>query len=222
MHLDFDFDVVTLIGYLGAAFYSGSAFVKRMIPLRRLAVASNACFIVYLAFSGHWASPEFALNVILLPINAIRLREIHKLTAEIQRASQDTPVSEWLLPHMTRRTFKAGEVLFRRGDHADIIIYLASGKVKIQELGQMIEPGTLIGEIGLFSPDRLRTQTIVCESDGEAYTMTDEKAYQLYYQNPRLGFYFMRLVAERLLRDARRTAEAPPPQLPPLGVAPAA
>jgi len=42
MHLDFDVDVVTLIGYLGAAFYSGSAFVKRMIPLRRLAVASNA------------------------------------------------------------------------------------------------------------------------------------------------------------------------------------
>ena len=49
---DFDFDIVTLIGYLGAAFYSGSAFVKRMIPLRRLAVASNACFIVYLAFAG--------------------------------------------------------------------------------------------------------------------------------------------------------------------------
>jgi hypothetical protein len=34
--------------------------------------------------------------------------------------------------------------------------------------------------------------------------MTDEMMFQLYYQNPRLGFYFMRLVAARLLRDVQR------------------
>ena len=40
--------------------------------------------------------------------------------------------------------------------------------------------------------------------DAELYTMTDEQIYQLYYQNPKLGFYFMKLIVERLLRDVQR------------------
>jgi hypothetical protein len=39
--------------------------------------------------------------------------------------------------------------------------------------------------------------------------MSDEMIYRLYYQNPKLGFYFMRLTVERLLRDARRGSAAP-------------
>ena len=69
----------------------------------------------------------------------------------------------------------------------------------------------MIGEIGLFSPEKRRTQTIICETDGELYRMTDEMIYRLYYQNPKLGFYFMRLIVERLLRDIRRGAVAPAP-----------
>jgi len=72
------------------------------------------------------------------------------------------------------------------------------------EIGQRIGPGELIGEIGLFSPERKRTQTVVCETDSELYDMTDEMIFQLYYQNPRLGFYLMRLVAGRLLKDVQR------------------
>ncbi len=34
--------------------------------------------------------------------------------------------------------------------------------------------------------------------------MTDEMIFQLYYQNPKLGFYFMRLVTGRLLKDVQR------------------
>jgi hypothetical protein len=34
--------------------------------------------------------------------------------------------------------------------------------------------------------------------------MTDEQIYQLYYQNPKLGFYFMRLIVSRLLADVQR------------------
>jgi hypothetical protein len=39
--------------------------------------------------------------------------------------------------------------------------------------------------------------------------MTDEMIFQLYYQNPKLGFYFMRLVAERLINDVRRGEARP-------------
>src|SRR3990170_3701416 len=109
-----------------------------------------------------------------------------------------------MLPHMTRRTFKAGEVLYRKGELADEVVYIASGQVKLQEHDQILGPGELIGEIGLFSPEKRRTQSIICETDGELYRMTDEMIYRLYYQNPKLGFYFMRLIIERLLRDIKR------------------
>jgi CRP/FNR family transcriptional regulator, cyclic AMP receptor protein len=204
MHFLPELTLLTLIGYIGAVFYVASAFMKRMVPLRCLALASNTCFIGYGLVEGYWGAPEMVLNFILLPLNAWRLREILRLTQEIERAREDTPVAEWLLPQMTRRPFKQGEVLFRKGERADVMAYLASGRLRIQKLDEPIEPGALLGEIGIFSPDHVRTQTIVCETDGEIYTMTEERTYQLYYQNPKLGFYFMRLVAERLLRDARR------------------
>lgn len=130
--------------------------------------------------------------------------EIQKLSKEIARATQDSPVSQWLLPHMTRRTFKAGEVLFHKGDLANEVVYIASGQLKLQEHDQVLGSGELIGEIGLFSPEKRRTQSIVCETDGELYRMTDEMIYRLYYQNPKLGFYFVRLIVERLLRDIKR------------------
>jgi len=202
-------DLGTVLGLVAAALYFTSYSMKSMLPLRALAVASNVFFIAY----GYVQSslPELVLHSVLLPLNASRLWEIRKLTEEIARATQDSPVSQWLLPHMTRRTFKAGEVLYRKGELADEVGYIASGQVSLQEHDQILGPGELIGEIGLFSPEKRRTQSIVCVTDGELYRMTDEMIYRLYYQNPKLGFYFMRLIVERLLRDISRGAVAPAP-----------
>lgn len=198
MSLDFG----TMLGLLAASLYFTSYTMKSMLPLRALAIASNVFFIAY--GYVHASLPELVLHSVLLPLNARRMWEIRNLTKEIARATRDSPVSEWLLPHMTRRAFKAGVVLFRKGDLADEVVYIASGQLRLQEHGELLGPGDLIGEIGLFSPDKKRTQTIVCETDGELYRMTDEMIYRLYYQNPKLGFYFMRLVVERLLRDIKR------------------
>ena len=105
---------------------------------------------------------------------------------------------------MRRASFKKGEVLFRKGERADRLIYLSRGELKLIEIDQPVHAGDLIGEIGLFSPENKRTQTLVCESDGELYDMTDEMIFQLYYLQPRLGFFFMRMVTGRLLRDVQR------------------
>lgn len=151
-------------------------------------------------------TPEFLLNTILLPINSKRLLEIIRLTKQIEQAAVASPVSEWLLPHMHLRTHKAGEVIFRKGDMAHEVIYIAAGRLKLQEADHSLGPGELIGEIGLFSAEKVSTMTVVCETDCELYTMTDEMIYHLYYKNPKLGFFFMRLIVERLLRDIRRGA----------------
>lgn len=197
----------TALGLLGVGFSCASFAMKSMLPLRGLALVSNVCFIAY----GYVESllPSLALNIVLLPLNAKRLWEIRKLSEEIARATQDSPVSQWLLPHMHLRRFKAGEVLFRKGEVANELIYVARGDLRLAEIGQPIGPGELIGEIGVFSPEKRRTQTIVCETDGELYHMTDEMIFQLYYQNPKLGYYLMRLLAERLLQDVRRRENNP-------------
>ena len=41
--------------------------------------------------------------------------------------------------------------------------------------------------------------------------MTGELIFRLYYQNPKLGFFLMRLVAQRLLRDLQRMDGKPVP-----------
>lgn len=194
-----------VLGLLGVGFCLASFAVKNMLSLRALALVGNIFFIAY----GYVESllPSLVLNAILLPLNVVRMWEITRLSKEIARATRDSPVSQWLLPHMRRRAFKAGEVLFRKGDTADILLYIASGELKLVELDRRLGPGELIGEIGLFSPEKTRSQTLVCETDGELYEMTDEMIFQLYFQNPKLGFYLMRLLAERLINDVRR-AEA--------------
>lgn len=200
-------DFGTVLGLLAAALYFTSYVVKSMLPLRTLALASNVFFIAYGYVNA--SLPELLLHCVLLPLNARRMWEIRTLAREIARATQESPVSQWLLPHMTRRTFKAGEMLFRKGDPAREVIYIASGQVRLQEADQLLGPGELIGEIGLFAPDKRRTQTIACETNGELYGMTDEMIYRLYYQNPKLGFYLMRLIVERLFRDIERKTPAP-------------
>ena len=176
--------------------------MKSMLPLRLFALASNFFFIAY----GYLDSllPVLVLHSCLLPLNVKRLLDIRTLMADIKRATETSPVSQWMLPHMNRHAFKAGEVLFRKGDAADTMIYIASGEVRMEGLNQTLGPGELIGEIGLFSPDKKRTQTITCQTDGELYRMSGEMMYRLYYQNPSLGFYFMRLIVERLQRDIAR------------------
>jgi hypothetical protein len=206
------FDIATVLGFLGGVFYLASHYQKDMVSLRVLALASNALFLIFGLLHVHLditqliGMPEVILNAILLPINIKRLSEILRLTKQIEQATVASPVSEWLLPHMHLKKHSAGEVLFKRGDRAHEILYVASGRLKLPEIGHYIEAGELIGEIGLFSAERARTMTVVCDTDCELYEMTDEMIYHLYYQNPKLGFFFMRLIVERLLRDAKRGA----------------
>ncbi len=204
--MEFSFHPGMILGAIAAALSLASFLQKSMVPLRGFAMASNVFYIAYCYLGASW--PDLILQLCLLPLNTKRLLEIRKLTAEMKQATEDSPVSEWLLPNMDRRAFKAGEVLFRKGDAADSMIYVASGEVRMEGLGQTLGPGELIGEIGLFSPEKKRTQTIVCHTDCVLYRMTDEMMYQLYYQNPKLGFYFMRLIVGRLQRDIERERAA--------------
>lgn len=197
------FEVALIFGAIGAVLTVVSNLMKRMVPLRILAVAANTFFLVHASLQHDWVNGS--LQIALLSVNAYRLWDLGRLLKALEQANADTPLKDWLLPHMKKKSFAAGTVLFRKGEMAHELIYIRSGTVRIPEIDQALGPGELVGEIGLFSEDRKRTATVVCETDCVCYTMTDEAIYLLYYQNPKLGFFLIRLIVQRLLRDFQRT-----------------
>ncbi len=189
-----------VVGLIGAAISLASFLMKSMLPLRVAALSANLTFILYGLIESNMI--VLGLHAILLPINAKRALEIRRLIRQIESARSDTPLAEWLLPHMTQRFARAGEILWRRGDAADEMLYVQSGDVRLVEYGETLGARSLVGEIGLFSPDNKRTQSLECVTDCELHSLTADGMYKLYYQNPKLGFHMMRLVVGRLIRDA--------------------
>ena len=178
-----------------------SSFVKTMIPLRWLGVGGNFGFLVYGAL--HPSIPMLLLNGLLLPINIVRAVEMIRLTKRVRAAASES-TGVWLKPYMMRTKRKAGEVLFRKGDPAQHLYFLAEGRIEIVEIGVFIEPGHMFGEIAFFAPDKRRTNTARCVGACTVLTIDESTVNQLYYQNPEFGFQLMALVAGRLTADVQR------------------
>jgi CRP/FNR family cyclic AMP-dependent transcriptional regulator len=194
-----------ILGFIGAALMVTSYLMKNMLPLRMVALAANVFLVIYAVIGGSW--PTVALYVVMIPINVKKVREILKLVRAIENAKADSPVGEWLLPHMTRRQAKAGDTLWRKGDVATEMLFVESGELRLVEHDAPIGPGAIIGEIGLFAPDNRRTGTVVCATDCTLYSLSSEGMAKLYYQNPKLGYHVMRLIVARLMHDIEVAAK---------------
>ena len=180
-----------------------SSFVKTMIPLRCLAVGGNLGFLVYGVL--HPSIVMMLLHGALLPFNIYRAAEMVRLTRRVRAASAAGDLSGvWLKPYMRKKRLKAGEVLFRKGDAADHLYFLAEGRIEFVEIGQAMEPGSLFGEIAFFAPDKRRTLTARCTMDCTVLRIDETTFQQLYYQNPAFGFEIVTLVAGRLMADRSR------------------
>jgi hypothetical protein len=189
-----------VVGYIASVLVLSTFYMKTMVPLRYCAIASNLAFATYGFFGEIY--PVLALHLLLLPLNIKRLLEIRRLISDIERASAGGVSLEAMIPFMATRTFRAGDVLFRQGDRATGLYVLCKGSVRLPEIDVTLsDRGALIGEIGLFSPSHQRTASAICETDVAALTLTEDKVVQLYYQNPRFGFFLIRLVIQRLLAD---------------------
>ena len=191
---------------VAAALIVAGSFVKTMIPLRWLAVGSNVGFIVYGALFP--SLPMLVLHLVLLPINIYRAAEMVRLTRRVNASSAQRDTSGlWLRPYMKPRKMVAGELLFRKGDRADHLYMLASGRIELVEIGVDLVPGRSFGEIAFFSPEGRRTMTARCVTDCELLTIDGATVRQLYYQLPEFGFEMIGLVAGRLTADVRRLEE---------------
>ncbi|HZP68786.1 MAG TPA: cyclic nucleotide-binding domain-containing protein [Pseudolabrys sp.] len=177
--------------------------MKTMIPLRIVSMTCNTLFIIYGFFGGIY--PTLVLNLVLLPLNTLRLHQMRKLIHDVEAAASMGETSiDWLKPFMSRRGFRKGDIVFRKGDVADAMHYSVTGRYRLKEMGLEIPAGQVFGDLGFLAPDNRRTQTIECVEDGEVLTATYQQVKELYFQNPQFGFFFLRLTSERLFDNIRR------------------
>ena len=174
-----------------------------MVPLRWLAVGGNVGFIIYGAL--HPSPVMLVLHGALLPINLWRALEMVHLTRRVSAAAEAGDLSGvWLKPYMRSRHYKAGDVLFRKGDLAGHFYFLAEGRMELVEIGESLEAGRMFGEIAFFAPDKRRSLTARCTQDCTVLSIDESTFKQLYYQNPAFGFQIVELVAGRLMADRQR------------------
>ena len=193
---------IEILGYLGALLTLGTYSMNTMIPLRVVALCANCLFIVY----GYMAPvyPQLLLHGLLLPLNSLRLFQMLQLISKVRTASQGDLNMDWLRPFMSKRACKAREVIFRKGDISSAMFYTVSGSYRLSDIEQDVGLGQIIGEVGLIAPDNKRTLTFECIEDGEVLAISYDQVKQLYFQNPKFGFYLLQLVSQRLFQDIAR------------------
>ena len=193
------------IGWLGAALAITGSAMKTIIPLRCIGIGANICSLVVSA--ALWNIPGVVANLILLPINSVRLYQMLGLIKRVKHASKSDLSMEWLKPFMTRSKTKSGEVLFAKGDVANCMFFTISGRYRLKEIGIELLQGQVVGEMGFMSPSNTRTQTLECLEAGEVLSISYDEVSQLYFQNPEFGFYFLRLTSERLFSNMEKMEE---------------
>ncbi len=203
---------------LAGALVIVSAFVRTMIPLRWLAVASNVGFIVYGLL--HPSLLMVALHAVLLPVNLFRVVQMVRLTRRVVASTTDArQLAVWMRPYMRSRRYPAGSQIFERGDRADRLYFLVDGAVELPEVGRELQPGQMFGEIAFFAPDRQRSSSARCLQASTVLSIDEATFRQLVYQHPDFGLEIVRLIAGRLSQDVQRlqvgavaasTAPAPP------------
>ena len=198
-------NLANMFALVGAIFFVATLLTQTMVPLRVANMIGCAFFAVAGALTG--AVTTFLLYLLMIPINAYRLRQMLALVKKARNAIQGDTSMEWLKPFMTQRKYRRGDILMRKGDVADEMLLTVTGRFRVIEIDVELPPGNLMGELGFLTPDNRRTATIECIEDGHVLTITYEKLLEIYFQNPQFGYYFLVLTSQRLLQNLAR-AEA--------------
>jgi CRP/FNR family cyclic AMP-dependent transcriptional regulator len=193
------------IGWLGAVLAVTGSAMRTIIPLRCIGIGANICSLIFSSFTGNY--PSLVVNLILLPLNGMRLYQMQGLIKRVKQASRSDLSMDWLKPFMTRHKTRTGELLFAKGDVADCMFFTISGRYRLKEIDIELLQGQVVGEMGFMSPSNTRTQTLECLEAGEVLSISYDEVRQLYFQNPEFGFYFLRLASERLFSNMEKMEE---------------
>jgi cyclic nucleotide-binding protein len=195
-------NIANFCALLGAAFYAGTFLMPTMVRLRVFGILSAVFFMAYGLLAT--AIPTFLMYLCLLPINGFRLIQIMKLVKKARIAAQGDLSIDWLKPFMDTRNYEKGDVLFHKGQKADEMFLITTGKFLVKEINVELVPGRLMGELGFVTPNNKRTQTVECIEDGAVLTITYDRLLEVYFGYPDFGYFFLRLSTDRLLQNIAR------------------
>jgi CRP-like cAMP-binding protein len=197
-----------LFGYIASVLVFTTFYMKTMVPLRLVAIASNVAFIIYALWGG--LAPILILHVLLLPLNTLRLLQLRNLSRQIERAARETFSPRALLSLMRHREIHANETLFSANDPANELFYVVEGTLFLPELQQEIGPGSFLGEFALFSESGRRTATAIARTDCTLMSLSRGAVFAALVQEPRLGIHLLKLVTTRFLQNAGQDQKTPP------------
>jgi hypothetical protein len=194
--------LANMFALVGVIFFVATLLMQTMVPLRVANMIGCAFFALFGALTG--AVTTFLLYLLMVPINAYRLRQMLVLVKKARSATQGDTSLEWLKPFMIERKYRKGNILFKKDDPAHEMLLTVTGKFLVKEIGVELPPGRLMGEFGFLTPDNRRTATIECIEDGHVLTISYDKLLEIYFQNPQFGYYFLVLTSQRLLENIAR------------------
>ena len=143
---------IEIPGFIGGGLTVVTLAMRTMVPLRVVAIASNIFQISFGALAG--VAPMLIQHSILLPLNAYRLYEQMRLVGKVRKATVEDLSMNWLMPYMTKRRVEAGEILFHKGQAADEMFIVISGRLRLSESALDVLPGSVVRELGLLAPNQ--------------------------------------------------------------------
>jgi len=190
-------------GTAGALFASifvvATTTMRTMIPLRIFGILANIVLFLT-AIPAHNYLVMLVQSAMFL-VNSYRLHQMLQLVRDVKKSVNSDLSMEWLKPFMTERQCAAGEVLFYKDEKAEDMLYIVSGSFRLVESGIELPVGAIVGELGMLSPSKIRTQSLECVEAGLVLSVSYSKVEELYVQNPAFGFYFLRLTSARLFQN---------------------
>ncbi len=191
--------VAQFAGYLASALVFAAFFMRSRTRLRQVAIVSNVAFIAY-GIMGD-VIPVLVLHTFLLPLNVWRLWEVGQTRKAMLAAVNGELRADWLEPFAREVRLNAGDRLFAHGELGDTMYFIVSGTVHLAESGIDLGSGSLVGEIAMFSPHSVRTQTATAVADSRLLAMSRDEMVALYRRHPEFSLYLLRLVTSRLLQN---------------------
>jgi CRP-like cAMP-binding protein len=198
-----------------SVFVVATLSMRTMIPLRVFAILTNIVLISTAIPTHNYL--VIVVQSLVLVLNSYRLHQMLQLIRDVKKSVNSDLSMEWLKPFMTERKCAVGEMLFYKDEKAEEMLYIVSGRFRLVESGIELPVGAIVGELGMLSPSKVRTQSLECIEAGVILSVSYSKVEELYVQNPAFGFYFLRLSSARLFENigkledrlARQAALAP-------------
>ena len=103
-------------------------------------------------------------------------------------------------PDVPTREFKAGETIFREGDHGAELFVIQRGRVRILSGNRVLETldeNEIFGEMALID-DSPRSASALAETDATVAPITEKQYLFLIRHTPFFALKVMRVLAQRL------------------------